>query len=370
MIHGKPTLVIDEVGVGKTMQAVMVVALREYYREYFNLHGKFPGYAGEQGWKSEETPEDNFAARPMLIVCPVSLSYQWPAELRRYLCCGTFDIFPYEHSFSSQKTYFEDVWEKSEQPITWCILLSTTTAIIFDFSELFLVPKKRHLVPTRRSSNIFESKVLEVNDIQHVTLTGDTSNQDIYTEILNKFKQARRDEPRVLLMSMVGLVGLNIADANMLIIMDTLWSAQEDTQLVGHMWRHSQPKDIDVYCIDSKDTHDIFLNTISLSKVVIQGFTGTLSRLRKIFNNNDGEDDIDVDNDDEAQPTGRIKAKPTPLTKRKNARKDVTAKKVASSSHSQVNKSKINSTPIPESPSTSQASTSGHHYCNTISPFL
>ncbi|PCH38798.1 hypothetical protein WOLCODRAFT_59536, partial [Wolfiporia cocos MD-104 SS10] len=46
-INGDPVLLMDKVGVGKTMQAVMFIALRVYYREYFTQHGKFPGMFGK-----------------------------------------------------------------------------------------------------------------------------------------------------------------------------------------------------------------------------------------------------------------------------------------------------------------------------------
>ena len=43
---GKPTLLMDEVGLGKTMQVVGVIALLDYYRSYFAVHDKFPGQFG------------------------------------------------------------------------------------------------------------------------------------------------------------------------------------------------------------------------------------------------------------------------------------------------------------------------------------
>lgn len=46
-MHGKPVLLMDEVGVGKTMQAVAYCALYSYFREYYAKHKEFPGMWSE-----------------------------------------------------------------------------------------------------------------------------------------------------------------------------------------------------------------------------------------------------------------------------------------------------------------------------------
>lgn len=46
-IEGEPVMLMDEVGVGKTMQIVGAIALYAIYREYFAMHGKFPGHFSE-----------------------------------------------------------------------------------------------------------------------------------------------------------------------------------------------------------------------------------------------------------------------------------------------------------------------------------
>ena len=42
-LQGKPVLLMDEVGVGKTMQAVGLIALLTYFREFYVQSGHFPG---------------------------------------------------------------------------------------------------------------------------------------------------------------------------------------------------------------------------------------------------------------------------------------------------------------------------------------
>ena len=41
---GKPVLLMDDVGIGKTMQVVGLIAMLAYYREYHDEHKRFPGY--------------------------------------------------------------------------------------------------------------------------------------------------------------------------------------------------------------------------------------------------------------------------------------------------------------------------------------
>lgn len=44
---GKPVLLMDSVGVGKTLQIIGVIALLPYYREVFRTTGSFPGEFSE-----------------------------------------------------------------------------------------------------------------------------------------------------------------------------------------------------------------------------------------------------------------------------------------------------------------------------------
>ena len=112
---------------------------------------------------------------------------------------------------------------------------------------------------------------------------------------LDKFRTSTRDDKRVCLLSQVGTEGLNISEANILIILvhfflraqllrvadsllrsiqDTMWSRQEDTQLIGRVWRLPQDKNVIVYRLMMKDSTDILLNVISFTKMqLLQAFT-------------------------------------------------------------------------------------------------
>jgi SNF2 family DNA or RNA helicase len=44
---GKPVLLMDAVGLGKTIQVIAVIAVLSWYREYYDQHNRFPGAFGE-----------------------------------------------------------------------------------------------------------------------------------------------------------------------------------------------------------------------------------------------------------------------------------------------------------------------------------
>lgn len=51
---GLPVLLMDEVGLGKTMQAISLVTTLCYYRQYFSEHSSFPGIFSELALSSNE----------------------------------------------------------------------------------------------------------------------------------------------------------------------------------------------------------------------------------------------------------------------------------------------------------------------------
>ena len=130
--------------------------------------------------------------------------------------------------------------------------------------------------------------MLRHNDIKSVAIHGKiTPPQRV--KILEDFKKGGRDDARVLLISNVGSVGLNIAFANILIIVvsartydynyylvdvsapkDVLWSVLNDQQLIGRVWRPPQHKRVHVYRLIGGNSADVLLNNLSFSKGLIQ----------------------------------------------------------------------------------------------------
>ncbi|KAJ7574206.1 P-loop containing nucleoside triphosphate hydrolase protein, partial [Mycena floridula] len=87
------------------------------------------------------------------------------------------------------------------------------------------------------------------------------------SEIIMQFNTAKG--PRVLLLSNVGVTGLNLQVARIMIIFDSPWSSQDLDQLRGRVWRHGQTKQVDVYHIVAQGTPDVFLNNLSVSKAAL-----------------------------------------------------------------------------------------------------
>ncbi|KAN0128350.1 P-loop containing nucleoside triphosphate hydrolase protein [Lactarius tabidus] len=111
--------------------------------------------------------------------------------------------------------------------------------------------------------------VLKRRGIQALSIHGNVGLRD-RRKTLEAFKQSGRDGPRVLLISNVGSVGLNIAFANILIIVDVLWSALSDQQLIGRVWRPPQSKRVHIYRLIGGRSPDVLLNNMSFGKTLIQ----------------------------------------------------------------------------------------------------
>jgi hypothetical protein len=56
VLDGKPVMLMDGVGIGKTLQAVGLIACLAHYREHYRKHGKFPGKFGENVMDALEQP--------------------------------------------------------------------------------------------------------------------------------------------------------------------------------------------------------------------------------------------------------------------------------------------------------------------------
>ncbi|KIK74535.1 hypothetical protein PAXRUDRAFT_175455, partial [Paxillus rubicundulus Ve08.2h10] len=93
----------------------------------------------------------------------------------------------------------------------------------------------------------------------------------------------RTNGPRVLILSNVGLVGLNLACANVMVI-HTTWSALDDEQLRGRIFRYPQRKQVHVYRLIAVGTPDVFLNNISFDKGQLHSaFVGSVPEFSESF---------------------------------------------------------------------------------------
>ncbi|KAG2098226.1 uncharacterized protein F5147DRAFT_656118 [Suillus discolor] len=147
-----------------------------------------------------------------------------------------------------------------------------------------------NLVPSAISANSANenSLVLQLHEVQVLQIHGKITIP-ARTEIIAKFKNSRRDGPRV---------GLPLQ------------------------------KTIHVYRLVAADTQDVFLNNLSFDKAaVLNAFTGATSSLRAIFQHDEGVDDRVSETEElppkESKAAAKTKAKPKGKTKKAASHKEV-----------------------------------------------
>ncbi|KAG1741027.1 P-loop containing nucleoside triphosphate hydrolase protein [Suillus occidentalis] len=131
---GEPVMLMDGVGIGKTMQAVGVIACLAHYHDYYKMHGMFPGkFASRRCAKTG----GNLPDLPTVVICPPNLQHQWTSEIERYLRRATFDILPYVGKYANRKDWWRKAWDQCRQPLRRRVVLATTLAIQEDATMIF-----------------------------------------------------------------------------------------------------------------------------------------------------------------------------------------------------------------------------------------
>ncbi|KAH8069438.1 hypothetical protein BXZ70DRAFT_867509, partial [Cristinia sonorae] len=94
--QGKPILLMDDVGVGKTIQVITAMVVLRNFHHYHTQHGKFPGAFGEfdstEQWQGQS---GNIPSQPFLVIVPNGLEQQFQNEIYKFLQKSMFDIIPY-----------------------------------------------------------------------------------------------------------------------------------------------------------------------------------------------------------------------------------------------------------------------------------
>ncbi|KAG1793303.1 P-loop containing nucleoside triphosphate hydrolase protein [Suillus plorans] len=138
-----PVLLMDEVGLGKTIQVTALIAVLSFYREFYSVHRCFPGKIAGKQWRSNSPNIPNF---PVMIVVPANLVSQFTSELHRFLRRGAFDILPYLGTWTSRRTWWEDIWGRSKQPEGRRIIITAPKALESDCDRIF---EANNLTPTK-----------------------------------------------------------------------------------------------------------------------------------------------------------------------------------------------------------------------------
>ncbi|KAI9062330.1 hypothetical protein FKP32DRAFT_1535605, partial [Trametes sanguinea] len=101
LMDGKNLMLMDQVGVGKTLQAVGTLAMYEWLRVHKDSRGQYPARFGQ--YKKYDLTREftnpsyraSLPRRMHVIVCTPNLVQQWTSEMHRYLAYGIFTILPY-----------------------------------------------------------------------------------------------------------------------------------------------------------------------------------------------------------------------------------------------------------------------------------
>ncbi|KAI6116728.1 hypothetical protein EDD16DRAFT_1708148 [Pisolithus croceorrhizus] len=116
------------------------------------------------------------------------------------------------------------------------------------------------------SSNGAIFDILGPYSIQAVKLNGSLTMK-MQQSMINAFRKSTHTSgPQVLILSNVGVVGLNLACMNIMIRVDATLSALDDEQLKGQIFHYPQQKQVHFYQLITLHTPNVFLNNMSFDK--------------------------------------------------------------------------------------------------------
>ncbi|KIK74159.1 hypothetical protein PAXRUDRAFT_176509, partial [Paxillus rubicundulus Ve08.2h10] len=136
--EGKPVLLMDGVGLGKTLQGIGAVACLAYYKECFDAKGSYPGHFSKLCFHG---PEGKIPDLPHIIVCPVNLRDQWEREIKWFLSLSSFDHLPYTGWWEKHQDWWDVLFSKSHQPLCRTIILATYTASEISFIATYVLTR-------------------------------------------------------------------------------------------------------------------------------------------------------------------------------------------------------------------------------------
>ncbi|KAJ2926181.1 hypothetical protein H1R20_g10917, partial [Candolleomyces eurysporus] len=105
--------------------------------------------------------------------------------------------------------------------------------------------------------------VFELYGISRLVISGTTTDEQ-RAKIVCKFN--KDPEHRVLVFSKVGSTGLNLTVASVVIFLDQPWSAQDQTQIIGRVWRQRQQVPVVAIHLLAANTADITLSSLARGK--------------------------------------------------------------------------------------------------------
>ncbi|RXW12447.1 hypothetical protein EST38_g13407 [Candolleomyces aberdarensis] len=106
---------------------------------------------------------------------------------------------------------------------------------------------------------------------------------------------------RVLIFSKVGSTGLNLTRASFIIFLDQPWSAQDERQIIGRVWRQLQRRVVTAIHLLASDTADITLSSLAQGKKSMLDAFLTTDTSKALFNTMTGDVLRDDDEEDEEE---------------------------------------------------------------------
>ena len=142
LFEHKQMLVMDEVGVGKTIQAIGSIAMYRSLQLLFEGNKTYPESFGKWlctdfcgladfGTAKLEYGSHVLPVRPHLVVVPPGLVSQWTQECHRYLKKGSFDILPYTGTCTeANRVSFWELYKRRTENTAACsnvIIIASST---------------------------------------------------------------------------------------------------------------------------------------------------------------------------------------------------------------------------------------------------
>ncbi|KAG8736462.1 hypothetical protein FRC10_009304 [Ceratobasidium sp. 414] len=110
----KPLLLCDEVGLGKTLQMVMTMALLVHLIENQMRGSPLPPLL-QSSSRQFFAGLQQIPSLPILVLVPIAVSSQWRDEILRYTKHGSFQVVLYSRNLQSRQEFFKPggIWEQT-----------------------------------------------------------------------------------------------------------------------------------------------------------------------------------------------------------------------------------------------------------------
>ncbi|KAI0037453.1 hypothetical protein FA95DRAFT_1506960 [Auriscalpium vulgare] len=125
--EGKPVLLMDDVGLGKTLQVIGFFAMLAWYREERRQDRPYPGQFGEFGGPNH--PTGRVPNAPFLMVVPPGLVGQVAHEVGRFLRADAIPVQPITGSVVNRLGALDEIKKRTGNRYNNTILLMSSSVL-------------------------------------------------------------------------------------------------------------------------------------------------------------------------------------------------------------------------------------------------